>query len=188
MLLSSLSQVCCGRRPPHGELSISIDSFSTYPIQLCSPKALTCLSAELLEENTNSAPLFLKKAVSSMNQTIAKLWKTIDIKNASLFTCFTTKLNLILIKGAKVCPLFPVEAFAFSNEIPTFLNFLRTIESQTNLKGSIRVEARAKHYAILVHKEEDILMIQFIIKEKRNLITNQLESSYIWRINHDAYL
>ena len=45
-----------------------------------------------------------------MNQTIAKLWETIDIKNASLSTCFATKLNLSLIKGAKVHPLFLVEA------------------------------------------------------------------------------
>ena len=106
----------------------------------------------------------------------------------SLFTCLATKLNLSLIKGAKVCPLFLVEAFAFLNEIPTFPNFLRAIESQTNLKRSIRVEARAKHYAILAHKEEDVLMIQTIIEEKGNLITNQLESSCIWRINHDAHL
>ena len=112
----------------------------------------------------------------------------IDIKNASLSTCLATKLNLSLIKEARVCLLFLVEAFAFPNEILTFPNFLRAIESQTNLKGSIRVEARAKHYAILAYKEEDILMIQFIIEEKGNLITNQLESSCIWRINHDAHL
>ena len=93
-----------------------------------------------------------------MNQMIAKLWEMIDIKNASLSTCLATKLNLSLIKGARVCPLFPVEAFAFPNKISTFPNFLRAIESQTNLKGSIRV-ARAKHYAILTHKEEDVLMI-----------------------------
>ena len=138
--------------------------------------------------NTNSAPLFLKKAVPSMNQTIAKLWKMIDIKNASLSTHLATKLNPSLIKRAKVCPLFPVGAFAFPNKIPTFPNFLRTIESQTNLKGSIRVETRAKHYAILAHKEENILTIQAMIEEKGNLITNQLESSCIWRINHDAHL
>ena len=123
-----------------------------------------------------------------MNQMIAKLWETIDIKNASLSTCLATKLNLTLIKEAKVCPLFLVGAFAFPNEIPTFPNFLRAIESQTNLKGSIRVEARAKHYAILAHKEEDILMIQSIIEEKGNLITNQLESSCIWKINHNTHL
>ena len=138
--------------------------------------------------NANSAPLFLKKAVPGMNQTIAKLWETIDIKNASLSTYLATKLNLSLIKGARVCPLFPVGAFAFPNEIPTFPNFLRAIESQTNLKGSIKVEARAKHYAILAHKEEDILTIQSIIEKKGNLITNQLESSCIWRINHDTHL
>ena len=94
-----------------------------------------------------------------MNQTIAKLWKTIDIKNASLSTHLATKLNLFLIKGARVCLLFPVGAFAFFNEILTFPNFLRAIESQTNLKGNIRVEARAKHYTILAHKKEDILTI-----------------------------
>ena len=93
-----------------------------------------------------------------------------------------------LIKGAKVCSLFPVGAFAFSNEIPTFPNFLRAIESQTNLKESIRVEARAKHYAILAYKKEDILMIQFTIEEKGNLIANQLKSSCIWRVNHDVHL
>ena len=93
-----------------------------------------------------------------------------------------------LIKGARVHPLFSVGAFAFPNEIPTFPNFLKAIESQTNLKGSIRVEARAKHYAILAHKEEDVLMIQSVIEEKGNLIANQLESSCIWRINHDAHL
>ena len=123
-----------------------------------------------------------------MNQTIAKLWEMIDIKNASLSTHLATKLNLSLIKGARVHPLFPVGAFAFPNEIPTFPNFLKAIESQTNLKGSIRVEARAKHYAILAYKEEDVLMIQSVIEEKGNLIANQLESSCIWRINHDAYL
>ena len=138
--------------------------------------------------NTNSTSLFLKKAVPGMNQTIAKLWKTIDIKNASLSTCLATKLNPSLIKGAKVCPLFPVGAFAFPNEIPTFPNFLRAIESQINLKGSIRVEARVKHYAILVHKEKDVLMIQSIIEKKGNLIANQLESSCIWRINHNTHL
>ena len=139
-------------------------------------------------ENTNSTLLFLKKAVPGMNQMIAKLWETIDIKNASLSTCLATKLNLSLIKGAKVCPLFSVGAFAFPNKILTFPNFLKAIESQTNLKGSIRVEARAKHYAILAHKEEDILMIQSTIEEKGNLIANQLESSCIWRVNYDAYL
>ena len=123
-----------------------------------------------------------------MNQTIAKLWEMIDIKNASLSTCLATKLNLSLIKGAKVCPLFLVGTFAFSNEISIFPNFLKAIESQTNLKGSIRVEARAKHYAILAHKEEDVFMIQSIIEEKGNLIINQLESSCIWRINHNAHL
>ena len=144
--------------------------------------------SRVAEGNANSALLFLKKAVPGMNQMIAKLWETIDIKNASLSTCLATKLNLTLIKGARVCPLFPVEAFAFLNKIPTFSNFLRAIESQTNLKGSIKVEARAKHYAILAHKEENILMIQSIIEEKGNLITNQLESSCIWRINHNAHL
>ena len=109
--------------------------------------------------NANSTPLFLKKAVPGMNQTIAKLWEMIDIKNASLSTCLATKLNLTLIKGARVYPLFPVGAFAFPNEISIFSNFLRAIESQTNLKGSIRVEARVKHYAILAHKEEDVFMI-----------------------------
>ena len=138
--------------------------------------------------NANSASLFLKKAVPGMNQTIAKLWEMIDIKNASLSTHLATKLNLSLIKGARIHPLFPVGAFAFPNEIPTFLNFLRAIESQTNLKGSIKVEARAKHYAILAHKEEDVFMIQIVIEEKGNLITNQLESSCIWRINHNAHL
>ena len=103
-----------------------------------------------------------------MNQMIAKLWEMIDIKNASLSTHLATKLNLSLIKGARVCPLSPVEAFAFLNEIPTFPNFLRAIESQTNLKRSIRVEARTKHYAILAHKEEDSFMIQSIIEEKGN--------------------
>ena len=83
---------------------------------------------------------------------------------------------------------FLVGAFVFPNEIPTFPNFLRAIESKTNLKGSIKVEARAKHYAILAHKEEDILTIQSIIEEKGNLIANKLESSCIWRINYDAHL
>ena len=68
-----------------------------------------------------------------MNQTIAKLWKMIDIKNASLSTHLATKLNPSLIKEPEYTPL-PVRAFAFPNEIPTFPNFLRTIESQTNLK------------------------------------------------------
>ena len=31
-------------------------------------------------------------------------------------------------------------------------------------------------------------MIQSIIKKKENLITNQLKSSCIWRVNHDAHL
>ena len=114
-----------------------------------------------------------------MNQMIAKLWEMIDIKNASLSTCLATKLNLFLIKEAKVCPLFPVRAFAFLNEIPTFPNFLRAIESQTNLKGSIRVEARTKHYAILAYKEENVLMIQTVIEEKGNLIARVIGADQI---------
>ena len=144
--------------------------------------------SRVAEGNANSTLLFLKKAVSGMNQMIAKLWETIDIKNTSLSTCLATKLNSTLIKGAKVHPLFPVGAFAFPNEISTFPNFLRTIKSQTNLKRSIRVEARVKHYVILAHKEEDVFIIQSIIEEKGNLIANQLKSSCIWRINHDAHL
>ena len=113
-----------------------------YPI--ISSKSSDLSFSRVVGGNTNSAPLFLKKAVLGMNQTIAKLWEMIEIKNASLSTHLATKLNLSLIKGVRVHLLFPVRAFAFSNEIPTFPNFLRAIESQTNLKGSIRVEARVK--------------------------------------------
>ena len=102
-----------------------------------------------------------------MNQTIAKLWKMIDMKNASLSTHLVTKFNPFLIKGVKV--LFPVGVFTFPNKIPTFPNFLKAIESQTNLKGSIRVKAKVKHYAIFAHKKEDILIIQSIIKKKKEI-------------------
>eukprot|EP00008_Paramoeba_atlantica_P005559 CAMPEP_0201497476 /NCGR_PEP_ID=MMETSP0151_2-20130828/65843_1 /ASSEMBLY_ACC=CAM_ASM_000257 /TAXON_ID=200890 /ORGANISM="Paramoeba atlantica, Strain 621/1 / CCAP 1560/9" /LENGTH=104 /DNA_ID=CAMNT_0047888199 /DNA_START=202 /DNA_END=513 /DNA_ORIENTATION=+ len=88
-----------------------------------------------------------------MKQSIAKLWETIDMKNASLSNRLAKKLNPSLIKGAKVRPLFPVGAFAFPDEIPAFPKFLKAIESQTSLKGSIRVEARAKHYARALNEE-----------------------------------
>ena len=141
--------------------------FNSHSLILVSPTIIAwslkpegiALTKILVKRNTNSTPLFLKKAVPGMNQTIAKLWETIDIKNVSLSTCFAINLNQSLIKGARVCPLFPGGAFAFPNKIPTFPNFLRVIESQTNLKKSIKVEARAKHYAILAHKEEDIFII-----------------------------